>query len=65
MKQIIKFIVFLPLGLFLYLVSPGFRNTVNAKMRAKSASGDDTMVSGETVLAVLAGGQNRTIGGQK
>ena len=48
--KVIKFIVYLPIGLILYFFSEGFRNTVNRKMGPIN----DTVEGGETVVAVLS-----------
>ena len=62
MIRLIKFIVFLPPGLLLYMVNPAFRSTVNSKGRR--AAGYSKVASGETFLAVLSNnGRDKTIGG--
>ena len=47
--KVIKFIVYLPIGLILYFFSQNFRDTVNRKMGPIN----DTVEGGETVVAVL------------
>lgn len=57
--KVIKFIVYLPIGLVLYFFSKNFRDTVNRKMGPIN----DTVEGGETVVAVLnsAGGGTQVI----
>ncbi len=50
--KVIKFIVYLPIGLVLYFFSKNFRDTVNRKMGPIN----DTVEGGETVVAVLNSG---------
>lgn len=47
--KVIKFIVYLPIGLVLYFFSPNFRSLVNRKMGPIN----DTVHGGETVVAIL------------
>lgn len=47
--KVIKFIVYLPIGLIMYFFSKNFRDTVNRKMGPIN----DTVQGNETVVAVL------------
>ena len=62
MRRLIKDLLLFPLGAILYLVHPGFRAMVKAKLK----SGNDQLRTGEVVIAVIDNGESKkAIGGSK
>lgn len=52
--KVIKLIIYLPIGLFLYVFNKNFRSLVNRKIKPAGTI-NETVGSGEEVVAVLKG----------